>query len=161
MGFVISLSMTNDLLAYSNYFARYKKKKDIVEKAEFQRQLVRDLIFNDDIETTWEESRTTGVEVMSLRSHTTPKQLPEGCQWARKSSKIARSGHELVRIKKGHGKWNGREFPKIKSEYSKCACSYKCGSFVRTFCYCDFNLILCQHCHGEHIHEVQSSKNDY
>ena len=160
MGFVISLSMTNALLAY-NYFARYKRKKDILEKAEFQRQLARDLIFNDDIEAIWEDGRPAGVEVMKLRSHTTPKRLPEGCQWASKSSKIARAGHELVRIKKGYGKWNGREFPKIKTEYSKCVCSNKCGSFVRTFCYCDFNLILFQQCHEEHIHSVQSSKNVY
>ena len=48
LGFVFGLSMTNALLGF-NYFARHKRKKEIVEKAEFQRMLARYLIFNDDI----------------------------------------------------------------------------------------------------------------
>ena len=93
---------------------------------------------------------------MSLRSVTRGKQLPEGVQWAIKRSTMARGGHELVRIMKNRGKWNGREFPKIKTEYSKLKCSMKCNALTRTFCYCDFSLILCTQCYGEHIASVQS-----
>ena len=156
LGFVFGLSMTDALLGF-NYFARHKRKKEIVEKAEFQRELARYLIFNDDIVGMTEGNESPNIQVMRLRSHTTPKRLPEGCDWVCRRSTIARAGHELVRIKKGHGKWNGREFPKIKTDYSKCACSYKCGSLARTFCYCDFSLILCRQCYGEHIHSVQST----
>merc|ERR1712038_1114307 len=84
------------------------------------------------------------------------RQLPEGCSWATKSSKIARGGHELVRLDRFRGHWNGREFTKIKTEYSKCACSYRCGMKTRTFCYCDFNLMLCAECYGEHIASVHN-----
>ena len=78
-------------------------------------------------------------------------QLPEGCTLVSKNNKYARAGHELCRIKAYRGRWNGKEFPEIKTEYSKLRCSWGCNSLIRTFCKCDYNLMLCSQCYGEHI----------
>ena len=119
-GFVIALAMTNAQLAY-NYFVKFKEGEEVMTKAEFQRELASELVFNSDIAT----QESDGEEGMVLRIR---KRLPEGCRWAFKSNNTSRAGHELVRIDKGRGRWNGKEFPKIKTKYSKCACSYGCGA---------------------------------
>ena len=67
-------------------------------------------------------------------------------------------GHDFKIIGKGYSKWNGKESPKSKSDYSKHVCIFKCDSLARTFFYCDFNLIICQQCYGEHIYIVQSER---
>ena len=77
--------------------------------------------------------------------------MPEGCTLVSKNNKYARAGHELCRIKAYRGRWNGKEFPEIKTEYSKLRCSWGCNSLIRTFCRCDYNLMLCSQCYGEHI----------
>ena len=73
------------------------------------------------------------------------------CKLVLKQNNVGRVGYELVRIEKGHSRWKGREFPKIKSNYSKRACSWRCGATTRAFYYCDFSLMLCPRCYGEHI----------
>ena len=152
-GFVMALAQTNAMLAY-NYFVRHKKGLNPLPKSQFQRELAKDLVYNTNIEDEFEDEN----ERMKLRSHTRPKKLPEGVKWAYSSSKVARGGHELVRIGKNRGKWNGHEFPKIATEYSKLQCSMKYKTLTRTFCYCDFILMLCTQCYGEQIACINNNK---
>ena len=143
LGFVLALAMTNAYLAYNN-FVKHIQGEEPVTKANFQRELAFELVYNP--ETTEEFSDENNTRMLRKRQN-----IPPGCKVALKTNSVSRAGHELMRIEMGHGRWNGREFPKIKTDYSKCACSWKCGASTRTFCYCDFNLMLCPHCYGEHI----------
>ena len=143
-GFIIALAQVNSMLAF-NYFVR-RETKDFVRKAAFLRMLARDLIFNPESASNWKTRGGT-----TIKTNARPKLLPPGCKIASSTSKIARGGHELVRLEKFSGKWNGHTFPKIQTDYSKCACSMRCGTLTRTFCYCDFSLMLCAQCYGEHI----------
>ena len=92
-----------------------------------------------------------GIDNRVTRSSSRGRALPPGCSLASKKNKYLRGGHELCRIAANRGRWNGREFPVIKSDYSKSKCSWGCGALTRTFCRCDFNLMLCTHCYGEHV----------
>ena len=149
LGFVIALAQTNAQLAY-NYFVCHKQDRTMLTKAEFQRELARHMVYNTDIQEDVDDINGG----MATRSSTRAVQLPVGCAFAHKSCKIARGGHELVRIDAYRGRWNGHEFPKINSQYAKLACSLKCGSKTRLFCYCNFNLMLCVQCYGEHVASI-------
>ena len=61
---------------------------------EFQRALVRELVFNSDLQVNVEDENRG----MILRSNKRSRKLSEECSWATKKSKIARGGHELVRL---------------------------------------------------------------
>ena len=152
LGFVFALAQTNALLAY-NYFVKHLNREEVLSKAEFQRKLAREMVFNDDVERELEEENGG----MTGKCHTRRTQMPPGATFATKSSEVARGGHELVRLDKCWGRWNGREFPVIKTKYSKLRCSFGCGALTRTFCYCDFNLMLCSQCYGEHIACINTS----
>ena len=89
--------------------------------------------------------------------NTRKKALPPGFNIASTTSTVARSGHELVCITKYHGKWNGISFSKIATEYYKLACSMRCGTQTRMFCYCDFSLMLCTQCYGQHIASINNN----
>ena len=86
--------------------------------------------------------------------------LPEGCSLVSKKSKYTRAGHELCRIAAYRGRWNGKEFPVIRTEYSKLRCSFGCGALIRTFCRCDKNLMLCSNCYGEHIASLNGEQKN-
>ena len=147
LGFVCALAMTNAHLGY-NYFVRHKSGDGMWSKAEFTRELARGLVQNsnlvDDADGGDRPKRT--------------RQLPEGCSLVSKTNKYARAGHELCRIQTYRGRWNGKEFPKIRTEYSKLRCSWGCGALIRTFCRCNCNLMLCPHCYGEHIASLNLPK---
>ena len=113
LGFIIALAQTNALLAY-NLFLHHKQGLPPFLKAEFQRSLARELVYNLELQAAV-ETQNGG---MRLRTNTRSRQLPEGCSWASKTSKIARGGHELVQIDKYRGCWNERKFTKICMEYS-------------------------------------------
>ena len=146
-GFIIALAQVNAMLSY-NYFKRKDKEK--VSKAEFVRMLARDLIYNREREYLWVDSP----QRTATRRHCRPTTIPNGCSYASVTSKVARAGHELLRLDKNRGKWNGNEFPVITSDYSKCNCSMKCGMTTRTFCSCDNTYMLCVQCYGEHIASI-------
>lgn len=152
LGFILALAMTNAYLAY-NYFVKHQQGEEVLSKAEYQRELAFELVFNpEDVEEVLEENN---VRVLRRR-----KDIPDGCNLALKSNTVSRAGHELMRIAKGRGRWNGREFPQIKSKYSKSKCSWGCGATTRMFCNCNFNLMLCPHCYGEHIACVTKANED-
>ena len=145
-GFIIELCQVNAMVAY-NYFVR-KHDGDFVNKETFLRMLGRDLILNSDC-----EMKNDG---KMGKLNTRSKTLPPGCNMASTTSRVARAGHELVRISKFHGKWNGISFPQIATEYSKCSFSMRCGTQTRTFCYCYFSLMLCVQFYGEHIASINN-----
>ena len=150
-GFIVALAMTNAQLGY-NYFVRHKNGEEMLSKAEFVRELAREFVQNPD-----------GNEANNSGTGTNPNdvsaQLPVGCSLITKRSVFARAGHELCRLEPYRGRWNGREFPKIKTEYSKLKCSWGCGTLIRTFCRCDCSLMLCTHCYGEHIVSVNCTNS--
>ena len=113
-------------------------------KASFTRELARDLM-----QVTREDEDDGNRRV--TRSSSRGRSLPVGCSLASKKTNYLRGGHKLCRIAINRGRWNGKEFPVIKTEYSKSKCSWGCGATTRTFCRCDFNLMLCNQCYGEHV----------
>ena len=91
-GFIIALAMTNAHLAF-NYFVKHKQGQDTWCKAEFMRQLARDLVhFN-----MTENAEGDGVTLRSASS------LPTGCTLATKKNKYVRGGHKLCRLGSNRG----------------------------------------------------------
>ena len=153
-GFIIALCQTNSLLAY-NYFNRKEKGDNSMSKAEFTRLLAHELVNNPD------RGGSSLVEEyeMNASSGATECQLPKGGSHKSKSVKYDNGGHLLCRLDPYHGKWDGRQFPRITCKYSRCRCSYRCGMEVRTFCSCDYSLMLCSSCHGRHIADLNQNNS--
>lgn len=120
------------------------------QKAVFMRKLAQDLLMMGN-DCVGDVVRSSVLNSPNAFTPTRRNILPSGCDMASKRSGIARAGHELVRLQPYRGKWNGHSFPQIRTQYSKCSCAMKCGTPTRTFCSCDFSLMLCGQCYGEHL----------
>ena len=142
-GFIIALTQVNSLLAY-NYFNRRAKGEECVNKATFTRQLAKELMRNDDSELAKELASDNAINTGQR------KKLPKGAQYNSKKDKFDVGDHSLCRLETYRGKWDGKNFPKINSKYSRCKCTYRCGNETRTFCSCDYTLMLCSTCYGKH-----------
>ena len=135
-GFIIGLCQTNAFLAY-NYFKNNKlSENEMLTKAQFTRMLADELISN----TMWssEKKKAAAEEVAS--GNTKP--------WKRVEE------HELLKMPPYCGKWNGKQFSRVKQMYQKYVCvTPNCDRRVRTYCKCDKSLILCNECYALHKNE--------
>ena len=152
LGFIIALTLTNAQLAY-NHFNRLAKKETLVTKAEFLRSIGRTLIHNEHYESQ------IFSENESQRMKT--RHLPLGaCLNTMRAHYQGPHGHELCRLEAYHGKWNGTEFPRRTTRYGKCQCAMRCGRETRTFCFCNFAIMMCSTCHGLHLAEKSKGNLD-
>ena len=110
----------------------------------FTRQLAKEIMRNDDAELAKE------LESDNATQSKKRKKLPKGAQYNSKKDRFNLGEHSLCRLEPYRGKWNGQHSPKIPSKYSLCKCTYRCGNENRTFCSCNFTLILCSTCYGKH-----------
>ena len=128
-GFVVALIQTNAFLLFN--YARTQKGLDELSKAEFLRDLCKEMIENEDYEKARADKEDANEKLTGKRA----KRAEE---------------HELCKILAGRGKWNGKEFRKMKQTYQKYRCSGGCGSMIRTYCLCDKTLLLCYDCYSVH-----------
>ncbi len=83
------------------------------------------------------------------------KKLCSGASFAiRELRKSEDPFHHICWIDSYHGKWKGSSSPKIKAWHARSQCKAKCGREVCTFCFCDWSLMLCPSCHGEHVKSI-------
>ncbi len=142
------------MLAY-NYFQCTTTSEPMLDKATFTRELASALIYEVD-EDNYE------YEVVGNRSRQkrVVRQLRKWAVFALKDFKTNEDpSHHLCCLDQHHGKWNGQEFPKVTSKYTRCQCRAKCGRECRTFCFCDWSPMLCPSCHEEHVKMV-NTKDD-
>jgi hypothetical protein len=140
-GFIVALTQVNSMLAY-NFFICLRQHKEIVSKGEFTRSIAEALIYNND----YDEDDDAGYLPPSTRG---PLDLPDGAHFVTKASSVPPK-HRLCCCDPNRGKWNGEEFPKIASKYSKIKCRM-CSFEMRTFCFCNWSKPMCTQCHGKHL----------
>ena len=128
-GFIVALVQTNAFLLYN--FSRSQNGLQEVPKAQFVRELCKEMIENDEYKEA--------------------KEKDENDNEKRSSKRLKRAEeHMLCKLLAGHGKWNGKEFRATSQPYQKYRCSSGCGSMIRTYCLCDKTLMLCNECYSIH-----------
>ena len=128
-GFIVALCQANAFLLWN--YQKVKEGKEELTKAEFVRDLAKELIENED----WRRERGEEED----------KRERQGERKRRRAEY-----HEIMKIPTGCGKWDGRCFRKVKCKYQKYTCTAGCGRMIRTYCSCDKSLILCNECFAVH-----------
>ena len=133
-GFIVALVQTNAFLLYN--FSRSQNGLQEVPKAQFVRELCKEMIENDEYKEAKEKDENDNQKRSSKRL----KRVEE---------------HQLCKLPAGHGKWNGKEFRATSQPYQKYRCSSGCGSMIRAYCLCDKTLMFCNECYA--IHKAEFS----
>ena len=125
---------TNAFLLYN--FSWSQKGLDEVPKAQFVRELCKEMIENDEYKQAKDKNKNDNDKRSSKRL----KRVEE---------------HMLCKLPAGCRKWNGTNFRATSQPYQKYRCSSGCGSMIRTYCLCDKTLMLCNECYS--IHKAEFS----
>ncbi len=127
------------MLAY-NFFNCWCSNKSLYLKGEYTQKLSQSLIFNNNHEDL----------VPNKDGYVRPArggacELPIGAKFVKKdaSDPIV---HRMCKIDAYYGKWDGDEFPKITTRYSKIKCMMPKFEMC-TFCFCYWGKSLCVQCH--------------
>ena len=103
--------------------------------ADFRRQLIEDILRYCDDQHAGAEDESSS---------------PAGSKSAKKARR-KKHAHQLLKLEKGLGKWNGAQFVTPKQPYQKYRCCYGgCKRLVRTYCACDRGFIVCAECYAKH-----------
>ncbi len=146
LGFVIAISQVNLMLAY-NFFWCTSTSQPTLDKATFTRELAIALFYG-----AYEDCNKYEVVGNCSQQKWVVQQLRQRAVFASKELKTNEDpSHCLCCLDWHQAKWNGHEFPKVASKYICCWCRAKCGREYRTFCFCDWSLMLCLSCYGEHV----------